>query len=47
MVKKKAPKKELTPAQLAARRQKARERHWRKTNVSEGTIRWMKENGML
>lgn len=26
---------------------KARERHWRKTNVSERTIKWMKDTGWL
>lgn len=26
---------------------KARERHWRKTGVSDSTIRWMKDGGWL
>jgi len=26
---------------------KAREKHWRKTNVSESTINWMKKTGWL
>ena len=31
----------------AQKRRQAREHHWRKTGVSESTIRWMKENHML
>ena len=30
-----------------ARNRKARERHWRKTGVSSGTISWMKAGGWL
>lgn len=30
-----------------AKRQKARERRWRKTGVKLSTIKWMKERGML
>jgi len=26
---------------------KARERHWKKTGVSEATIKWMKDTGWL
>lgn len=42
-VKKPRPRKPSTPEQ----RQKARARHWRKTGVSDRTLQWMKDNGML
>jgi len=29
------------------RNQKARERHWRNTGVSQSTINWMKQTGKL
>ena len=41
--KKPAPKKPRTPEQ----REAARARRWRRTGVSESTVRWMKDMGML
>jgi len=38
-----APVKKSTPEQ----RQKARAAHWKKTGVSSGTVKWMKDSGFL
>jgi hypothetical protein len=46
---KRKPKVE-TPEQKTARlarNKKARARHWRKTGVSDRTVRWMDDMGML
>jgi hypothetical protein len=40
-------RKPLTNEQRAKRNAKARERHWRKTGVGDGTINWMKQTGWL
>lgn len=34
-------------AKRLERNKKARARHWRKTGVSESTVRWMNDMGML
>lgn len=40
-------KKQTAPEDQLERRARARARHWRRTNVSESTINWMREQGML
>lgn len=47
LAKSKRAKKVLTDAELIERRKKARERHWRKTGVSDRTVAWMKDRDML
>jgi hypothetical protein len=37
----------VAPEVRVARLQAARAKHWRRTGVSEDTVRWMREEGML
>jgi phage gp37-like protein len=38
---------EREQSSAAARRERARERHWRSTGVSAETVQWMKDRDML
>jgi hypothetical protein len=43
----KVTKKETEKEKRLRKNKKAREQHWRKTGVSEHTIKWMKDSGWL